>query len=175
MPRPHKYPKSRNPWFRIVVPADLRDEIGKTEIRQSLGTTNPTEAQIRHAELLAVWKTRFSEARRGKERKALDEAPKVVEIFLQKMAEEQHGDLDAAIYAIQKSLVVRLLAAWGPYEFKARAADQALGYMPCRHALRLQSTCDPEAIGLGNGRRSDRLLVPRQPRLEPGSRAGQIP
>ena len=51
--RPHKHPKSSIPWFRIAVPKDLRAKIGKSEIKQSLGTTDPSEAQIEFARLTA--------------------------------------------------------------------------------------------------------------------------
>jgi integrase len=128
--RPHKHSKSRFPWFRIVVPADLRDEIGKTEIRKSLETADPDRARIRHAELLAEWKERFRNLRLQKELGALDRAPELVEAFLQQMDDRRHGDLDGAIYAIQKLIVARLLTAWGPYEFKSHEADLALAYMP---------------------------------------------
>lgn len=51
MSRPHKHPKSSILWFCLAVPKDLREKIDQTEIKLSLGTTDPDEAQIRHARL----------------------------------------------------------------------------------------------------------------------------
>lgn len=42
--KPFKHHKSKNPWYRRVVPADLRDVVGKREIKQSLGPISHAEA-----------------------------------------------------------------------------------------------------------------------------------
>ena len=126
--RPHKHPKSSIPWFRIAVPKDLRPKIGKSEIKQSLGTADPHEAQIQLARLTAEWKSRFQALRSETEAENLARAPELVDEFLNQLADRRHGDLDGAIHALQKLIAVRTLTAWGPSEYYGRGANRALGY-----------------------------------------------
>lgn len=63
MPNIHKHRRSRHPWFRITVPADLRAVFGKREIKISLGDRNPAQAQIEQARLTAEYKAKFAAAR----------------------------------------------------------------------------------------------------------------
>ncbi len=130
MSRPHKHPKSSIPWFRISVPKDLRGKIGKSEIKQSLGTNDPNEAQIQLARLTAEWKSRFQALRNETVADDLARAPELVDEFLKQLADRRHGDLDGAIYALQKLIAVRALTAWGPSEYYGRGANVALGYDP---------------------------------------------
>jgi hypothetical protein len=128
--RPHKHPKSSIPWFRIAVPKDLRAKIGKSEIKQSLGTSDPSEAQIQLARLTAEWKSRFQALRNDAAADDLSRAPELVDRFLKQLADRRHGDLDGAIHALQKLIAVRTLTAWGPSEYYGRGANRALGYDP---------------------------------------------
>ena len=54
-----KRKKSRFPSFRIVVPNDLRDRVGQGEIIESLGTTDPDQAEAKATQLRLKWRTRF--------------------------------------------------------------------------------------------------------------------
>ncbi|HJS12206.1 DUF6538 domain-containing protein [Sphingopyxis sp.] len=128
--RPHKHPKSSIPWFRIAVPKDLRAKIGQSEIKQSLGTTDPNEAQIQLARLTAEWKSRFQALRNEAATEDLARSPELVDEFLRQLADRRHGDLDGAIYALQKLIAVRTLTAWGPSEYYGRGANRALGHDP---------------------------------------------
>lgn len=80
--RPHKHPKSSIHWFRIAVPKDLREKIGKTEIEQSLGTTDAHEAQIMIARLTTESKSRFQALRKEAAAEEIARAPDIVERFL---------------------------------------------------------------------------------------------
>jgi hypothetical protein len=53
MSRPFKHPKTSVYYFRRVVPDDLREFVGKREVRISLNTNNPREAATRHPEVAA--------------------------------------------------------------------------------------------------------------------------
>ncbi|MBB4286754.1 site-specific integrase [Roseospira goensis] len=60
--------KRRQTWyFRLTVPPDLRDKLGKTEIVESLGTRDLSLAQSRRWDWRATWEDRF-DALRGNER-----------------------------------------------------------------------------------------------------------
>lgn len=48
--RPHKHPKTGVYYFREKVPAELRSAFGKVEVSRTLGTKDPAEAKVRHAE-----------------------------------------------------------------------------------------------------------------------------
>ena len=50
MSRPQKHPKTGVYYFREKVPADLRSAFGKVEVSRTLGTKDPAEAKVRHAE-----------------------------------------------------------------------------------------------------------------------------
>ncbi len=45
MPRPFKHPKTGVYYFRVRIPADLVDQMGKREFKVSLGTKDPTTAK----------------------------------------------------------------------------------------------------------------------------------
>lgn len=128
--RPHKHPKSNIPWFRLAVPKDVREKVGKTEIKQSLGTTDSREAEIEHARLTAEWKSRFEELRREISAEQIARAPEIVDRFLKILSDRQHGDEDIIFYALQKMVAFHLVSAWGPEEYRTRGADRAFGGNP---------------------------------------------
>ena len=66
MARPTKHPKTGVYYLRRRVPDALRPIIGKVEERQSLGTKDPTEAKILHAEALAALEKKWTNLRTGK-------------------------------------------------------------------------------------------------------------
>ena len=65
MSRPWKHPNSGVYWLRKRVPDDLRQVIGKSEEKRSLGTRNADEAKCRHAQALAELEERWANLRRG--------------------------------------------------------------------------------------------------------------
>lgn len=69
-----KHPNSRVFWFRRVIPADLRgtDKLGKREIKQSLGTSDLREAEIRAAQLWGYWTGCFDDLRMDRQTKGID-------------------------------------------------------------------------------------------------------
>ena len=65
MARPWKHPKTGVYWLRRRVPADLRPLVGKLEILRSLGTKDPAEAKLKHAEALLAVKMQWVNLRAG--------------------------------------------------------------------------------------------------------------
>ena len=65
MSRPWKHPNSGVYWLRKRVPDDLRQVIGKSEEKRSLGTRNADEAKRRHAQALLELDARWANLRRG--------------------------------------------------------------------------------------------------------------
>ncbi len=59
-----KRPENGVYYFREVVPDDLRAEIGKTEIRTSLGIKVESEALPKHFELQKHWNMQFESLRK---------------------------------------------------------------------------------------------------------------
>ena len=59
MARPWKHPKTGLYWLRKRVPDALRAKLGRREIRRSLGTRDPAEAKLRHAQALAALETQW--------------------------------------------------------------------------------------------------------------------
>ena len=130
MPGHYRNLKSSNHWFRLVVPVDLRAKVGRSEIKHSLGTSNDLEADTLRAKHRQEWTARFEELRQEKAQEDLAQAPIVVDEFLRVFASRRHGNLDGAMYSLQKLLTVKLLTAWGPHEFEGRGADRAVAFMP---------------------------------------------
>jgi hypothetical protein len=65
MARPWKHPKTGLYWLRKRVPDALRGKLGRREIRRSLGTRDPAEAKLRHAQALAALETQWQNLRVG--------------------------------------------------------------------------------------------------------------
>lgn len=61
MPRPFKHPKTGVYYFRVRVPADLVAILGKSELKASLGTKDPTLAKQlfldKERQVAKEWKT----------------------------------------------------------------------------------------------------------------------
>lgn len=122
--------KSRIPRFRISVPEDLQERLGKTAITCSLGTTDADAALAKASQLKLEWKQRFREMREERQRDDLQRAPHLVREFLNQSADSLLGDLDSAIYGLQKVIALRLLTSWGPIEFYERGANRAIAFDP---------------------------------------------
>src|SRR5690349_21443640 len=65
MPQPFKHPKTGVYWFRKVIPPKLREAIGKTEWRETLGTKNPIEAKAKYLDVAAKVEALLAQARDG--------------------------------------------------------------------------------------------------------------
>lgn len=65
MSRPFKHPKTGVYWFRRVVPAPLRELIGRTEFKETLGTKDPAEARRRYPVIAAKYDAIIEQARTG--------------------------------------------------------------------------------------------------------------
>ena len=53
MSRQWRHPKTGVYYYRKVVPKTLRKLVGKVEQRRTLGTKDPRQAALRHAEVAA--------------------------------------------------------------------------------------------------------------------------
>ena len=65
MARPWKHPKTGLYWLRKRVPDALRIIVGRREVRRSLGTRDPAEAKLRHAQMLAALETQWQNLQAG--------------------------------------------------------------------------------------------------------------
>ncbi len=125
-----KIKKSRFPRFRVTVPANLREQVGQKEIKESLRSTDPIEAEVEATKLRKEWKERFSALQAAQQDEELQRAPALVDRYLRKLEADTYGDLDGSIYGMQKVIALRILTAWGPDEYYARGANRALAFDP---------------------------------------------
>ena len=128
MPQLTVHKRSSNLWFRMVVPARLRAKIGKTEIKFSLGTANPSEAKIRHNAAQMEWGQRFLELDREAEFENLARAPQLVEQTLAVLSRDHRRD-DTVLGAM-KVLSFRLVTSWGRDFYDQSEAKYAFGGRP---------------------------------------------
>ena len=63
MARPVRRGKTGIVYFRKAVPKDLWTILGRREIKQSLHTSQATDARRRHADLHHFWERRFEQLR----------------------------------------------------------------------------------------------------------------
>ena len=75
MARPWKHPKTGIYWLRKRVPDALRATIGRREVRQSLGTRDPAEAKLRHAQALVALETQWQKLATNPRVSIGDDAP----------------------------------------------------------------------------------------------------
>lgn len=129
MPNIHKHRRSRHPWFRITVPADLRAVFGKREIKISLGDRNPAQAQIEQARLTAEYKAKFAAARAEATLSRSEKIEATIDRYFQIIAGHNYGT-DKVLYALQKQVAFALVTAWGRDEFYRFEADLAFGIAP---------------------------------------------
>jgi hypothetical protein len=62
---PWKHPVSGVYWLRRRVSDDLRALVGKREEKRSLGARDPTEAKVRHAQLITELDVQWQNLRAG--------------------------------------------------------------------------------------------------------------
>lgn len=93
---PWKRPNSTQFWFRMVVPPRYRQAVGKSEIKQSLGTDNVSEARRLCAMRQSEWLKKFELMEL--ELKACDarDGVEAIDRYLDRQAEEL-GNMDRAI------------------------------------------------------------------------------
>jgi integrase len=65
MSRPWKHPKTGVYYYRKVVPEDVRQLVGLVEVRKTLGTKDPHQAALRHAQVAAQVAEDWERLRRG--------------------------------------------------------------------------------------------------------------
>ncbi len=63
MARPYQHPKTGTYWLRKVVPENLRAAVGQRELKQTLGTKDPSEARVRTPAVLARFDAIIAAAR----------------------------------------------------------------------------------------------------------------
>lgn len=93
---PWKRKSSSQCWFRMVVPGRYRAAIGKTEIKQSQGTTDIGEARRLCAERQSSWLQRFDTIELEMRASELNQSIAAVDAYLDRRAAEL-GGMDRAI------------------------------------------------------------------------------
>ncbi|MCC5977556.1 MAG: tyrosine-type recombinase/integrase [Salinarimonas sp.] len=101
---PHKHRKSSVYYFRRVVPADLREAVGKREVMISLRTKDPAEARRKHAEVAAMvereWQALRSPARSLTQREIVALAGLIYAEEVEALSEEP-GSADVWAHVIE--------------------------------------------------------------------------
>jgi hypothetical protein len=126
--KPHKHKKSSNPWYRRVVPADLRGIVGKTEIKQSLGTISHAEAVAEIAKRDAHWTAEFARLRR--ERIVDDErlAVEYCDAFFAHIRAKGVDRADRAILLMLRALADAMVSAWGRRSVIDHGGESLISY-----------------------------------------------
>ena len=122
MTRPWKHPKSGVYWLRRVVPADLRELVGKREEKLSLATKDPAEAKVRHSKALAEIDLRWSNLRSGPRRLTEREAHDFTRSFHDVWI-EKHRDFPSTQKFWDVSVYDRM------FEQKARGSESAVQHL----------------------------------------------
>ncbi|TVV74701.1 DUF6538 domain-containing protein [Sphingomonas solaris] len=91
-----KRTNSKNEQFRLVVPADLREVVGKTAWTESLGTTDPVVAAKKRGTLIAHYKALILKLRESNGRQAEVEAVTLLVGSFTRLA-TLRGSMDAAV------------------------------------------------------------------------------
>lgn len=123
MPAITTHTKSSKLWFRMVVPERLRAKVGKSEVKFSLRTSDPTEAKLSHCKAQSEWRQRFLELDRELQSEQIASAPALVEQALAALT--RGGRRDDTILALGKFLSFRTVVSWGRDFYAASEADYA--------------------------------------------------
>ncbi|EMD84627.1 DUF6538 domain-containing protein [Pacificimonas flava] len=97
---PMKRPNSENLWFRMIVPPDLRQAVGKREIRESLHTPKMSEARLLCSTKQLEWNERFAKLREQNAVTAAAEGVQIVDRLLDARIAE-HGIFHAVAYELE--------------------------------------------------------------------------
>ncbi len=127
MPRPFKHPKTNVYYFRVRVPADLVEAVGRKEIKISLGTKDPATAKELFAE---------KEQQVAKQWKALRSSPEPMphkqivalsgKLYLQMMSALENEPGDPAIWTHTLRLAEEAEQAGKLEQWCGRQADALL-------------------------------------------------
>ena len=120
--------KSKNLWFRMVVPPRHRVTIGRTEIKFSLKTSDPAEAKVAYAAAQVEWRQRFLTLDRECEVDSVQQAPGLVADALRKLS--AGARLDDVVLAMMKFMSFRMATSWGAGFFATSDAAMAFGGVP---------------------------------------------
>ena len=126
--KPFKHHKSKNPWYRRVVPADLRDVVGKREIKQSLGPISHAEAVARISQLDAHWAAEFARFRRER---IVDQAKLAVEYsnaFFDSIKTKGVEHADRAVLVMLRAIADAMVSSWGRRSLGKHGGKEIVGY-----------------------------------------------
>ena len=126
--KPFKHQKSKNPWYRRVVPADLRDVVGKREIRLSLGNISHAEAVTRISQLHAHWAAEFARFRRER---IVDQAKLAVEYsnaFFDSIKTKGVEHADRAVLVMLRAIADAMVSSWGRRSLGKHGGKEIVGY-----------------------------------------------
>ncbi len=110
------------------MPLRLREKVGKSEIKFSLGTANPAEGKMLHAAKQLEWRQRFRDLELDIKADALARVPALVEQTLMALAKGRRRD--HVVLALSKHLSFRVVTSWGQQFFEASDARFAFGGKP---------------------------------------------
>lgn len=98
---PWKRSNSAFYWFRMVVPLRYRTTVGKSEIKQSLGTSDLGDARRLCAQAQAQWLDQFREIETRQQQAAAIEGVEIVDRYLYDQADLRGGLSAVMSYKLQ--------------------------------------------------------------------------
>jgi len=117
MARPWKHPKTGIYYFRVRVPRDLVDRVGRSIEKSTLRTKDPAEARVAFAKALAETHSRWAEIRKG----------------VQTLTDRQIEALAGEVYLVVRERLPQDQRGWliqQPYAFLRYGLEMALGEEP---------------------------------------------
>ena len=97
---PLKRPNSENLCFRMIVPPDLRDVVGKREIRESLRTTSMAAARLLCAAKQVEWTEWFEAMRQQRTSAAAADGVRIVDEHLDAQI-DKYGSFHGVAYELE--------------------------------------------------------------------------
>ncbi|WP_432814432.1 DUF6538 domain-containing protein [Sphingorhabdus sp.] len=126
--KPFKHHKSKNPWFRQVVPADLRGVVGKSEIRLSLGNVSHAEATAKITALSAKWAAEFARLRNERIVDSGKLAIEYSEAFFESLRAKGVEYADRAVLIMLRVISDAIVSSWGRRSLAENDAQEIVGY-----------------------------------------------
>ena len=138
MPGLFKLKRSSQWWFRIVVPVRHRAALGKTEIKETLGTSDVNVARVRHAAKLAEVRAMFAGLEQQEAASVDDRADKIIAMGFDALARSNarfHSEMDGfdvargfdnVCYFMLQMISFRTRLDWGG-DYAAQAQREELG------------------------------------------------
>lgn len=133
-----KSKRSSQWWFRIVVPVRHRAALGKTEIKETLGTSDINVARVKHAAKLAEVRTMFAALEQQQAVTVDDHADKMVAMGFDALVRSNarfHSEMDGfnvgrgldnVCYSMLRMIGFRERLDWGG-DYAAQAQREELG------------------------------------------------